>query len=262
MKEKKTSINFKIVFGALLVVIVVLCGVVFFKNSVFSDKKDSDVVDVDSDKDLKKDKASSEKASDSQKTEKTAKCYGTYKHDNITFTLKSDGTFETDFFGASGTTGVFSINDNTVSLTGHKDTVGPREEDPYYHTDDYVISDDCSYILYTEYGSTDFTKLVSEDAKKGTGIQRKVKCEGIYRVDDITFTLKSDGTFLADFSGTSGTEGVFSINDNTVSFSGRKHTVGPRELDPYYDSVDYVIADDCSKIEYRAGDIQKTLIKE
>ena len=256
MEKKKESINFKIVFGTLVVVIVVLCGVVFFKNYVFSEKNDSDVVDVESDKDLDEDKESLEDS------DGLAKCYGTYKHDNITFTLKSDGTFESDFFGASGTTGVFSINDNTVSLTGHKDTVGPREEDPYYYTSDYVIGDDCSYILYTEEGNTNVVKLVSEDAKKGTGTQRKVKCDGTYTADGIKYVLKSDGTFESDFSGTSGTTGVFSINDNAVSFTGKKHTVGPREEDPYYESVDYVIADDCSKIEYRSGDTQQTLIKE
>lgn len=275
MNKKSEPINFKVVIGTLVVVVIVLCGAIVLKNSVFTQKKDSNVADVENKDDLKngekssKDSGDENQKSDAKSDNKSnetsdglAKCYGTYKHDNITFTLKSDGTFKSDFSGVSGTTGVFSINDNTVSLTGKKDTVGPREEDPYYHTSDYVIGDDCSYILYTEDGSSKAVKLVSTDAKKGNGIQKKVKCEGTYTAKNIKYVLKSDGTFESDFSGTSGTTGVFSINDNAVSFTGKKHTVGPREEDPYYDSADYVISDDCSQIKYRSGDTVQTLTRE
>ncbi len=82
------------------------------------------------------------------------KCTGTYYGELIennynlryTYILNEDGTFTADFGGVSGTRGVFVINDNTISLVGHKDTVGPRELDPYYDTEDYIIADDCSYI--------------------------------------------------------------------------------------------------------------------
>lgn len=60
------------------------------------------------------------------------------------YTLNADGTFTASFGGVSGTSGVFVINDNTVSFIGLKDVVGPKDEDPYYHTNDYVMADDCS----------------------------------------------------------------------------------------------------------------------
>ena len=66
---------------------------------------------------------------------------------SASYVFKQDGTFTADYGGASSTSGVFTINDNTISITGKKEITGPREEDPYYATSDYIISDDCSYIL-------------------------------------------------------------------------------------------------------------------
>lgn len=87
------------------------------------------------------------------------KCSGTYYGEasgsyangisynyKYTYVLKEDGTFTADFGGVSGKQGTFVINGNTISLTGTKEIAGPQ--DPHYSTGDYVIADDCSYILY------------------------------------------------------------------------------------------------------------------
>ena len=63
-----------------------------------------------------------------------------------------------------------------------------------------------------------------------------------------TYILKEDGTFTADFGGASGTKGTFVINDNTISLTGMKEITAPQAL--HYSTGDYVIADDCSYIEY------------
>lgn len=89
------------------------------------------------------------------------KCVGTYYGEAIgsyanglsynlkyMYTLKEDGTFSADFGGVSGTSGTFVINDNTISLTGIKEVAGPNDMDTHYATGDYLIADDCSYILY------------------------------------------------------------------------------------------------------------------
>lgn len=67
-----------------------------------------------------------------------------YRH---TYTLNADGTFELNINNASGTRGVYVITGNTISLIGAKHTTGPITEDPQYSTADYVIANDCSYIL-------------------------------------------------------------------------------------------------------------------
>ena len=65
--------------------------------------------------------------------------------DDFTFTFLSDGLLQAE--------GTFAINDNTISLTRMKHTAGPRDEDTYYYTEDYVIADDCSFILYDNGGA-------------------------------------------------------------------------------------------------------------
>ena len=96
-------------------------------------------------------------------TTNTSKCTGTYYGESkgtysngisydlkYTYVLNTDGTFTAKFGDTSGTNGVYVINDNTISFIGKDGTVGPRDEDPYYSTKDYVIADDCSYILVNE----------------------------------------------------------------------------------------------------------------
>ena len=85
------------------------------------------------------------------------------------------------------------------------------------------------------------------------------KCTGIYtgtyaENSIINYNLNSDSTFTASYNGTSGTFGMFVINDNTISFIGLKDTPGQREQDPLYETQDFVIADDCSSILYKNGD--------
>ena len=94
-------------------------------------------------------------------TAPVAKCYGTYYGEyhntesngltvnyNYTYALNKDGTFSAKFGDTSSTTGTFTINDNTITFIRRKDTAGPRDETPYYYSEDFLIADDCSYILY------------------------------------------------------------------------------------------------------------------
>lgn len=95
----------------------------------------------------------------SQETTATPRCTGTYygalsATETYKYILNADGTFTAEFGGVSGTSGVYVINDNTISLIGKKDVVGPREQDPYYNTEDYVIADDCSSITVTKGSAT------------------------------------------------------------------------------------------------------------
>lgn len=70
-----------------------------------------------------------------------------YKYKYI---LNENGTFTANFGESSMTTGFYTINDNTISFISKKETTGPRDQDPYYKTSDYIISDDCSYILIND----------------------------------------------------------------------------------------------------------------
>lgn len=95
----------------------------------------------------------------SQSQSRTPRCTGTYygaqsATETYKYVLNTDGTFTAEFGGVSGTSGVYVINDNTISLIGKKDVVGPRNQDPYYNTEDYVIADDCSYITVTKGSAT------------------------------------------------------------------------------------------------------------
>ncbi len=95
----------------------------------------------------------------SQESTATPSCIGTYygalsATETYKYVLNADGTFTAEFGGVSGTSGVYVINDNTISLIGKKDVVGPREQDPYYNTEDYVIADDCSSITVTKGSAT------------------------------------------------------------------------------------------------------------
>ena len=106
--------------------------------------------------------------------------------------------------------------------------------------------------------NNDITKKEPIEEKESSSITPK--CYGTYYGEakgigesssynlKYTYVLKEDGTFTADFSGVSGTNGVYVINDNTISFIGRREITGPRDAVPYYDTEDYVIADDCSTI--------------
>lgn len=78
----------------------------------------------------------------------------------------------------------------------------------------------------------------------------KVKCYGTYYVNgdknNGVYILKEDGTYRVENQENAG---VFTINENTITMIESKHTVGPREEDPYYyNPKSYLISDDCSRI--------------
>ena len=84
-----------------------------------------------------------------------SKCYGTYyvngEQSEGTYIFNEDGTWKVV---NSEQGGVFTINENTITMIESKHTVGPREEDPYYYNPkSYLISDDCSNIRLYESGS-------------------------------------------------------------------------------------------------------------
>ncbi|MBQ3433125.1 hypothetical protein IJG22_02390 [Candidatus Saccharibacteria bacterium] len=63
-----------------------------------------------------------------------------------TYALNEDGTFTADYGGASRRSGVYTINGNTISLTGNREIGGPEDIVPAYVTEDAIVADDCSYI--------------------------------------------------------------------------------------------------------------------
>lgn len=100
-----------------------------------------------------------ENSSDEGNSDESGLCEGTYYGEangtlpnglsydyKYTYTLNSDGTFSADNGGASGTSGVFLINGNTISLIGSVETSGPADSAKQYSTKDYLIEDDCSSI--------------------------------------------------------------------------------------------------------------------
>ena len=168
IKEKKSGRGLII---SLIISIIIILGLVAYicydKEIIFSDKKETkeSTTIKKSTKDEKKeskeetDTSSAEESNESTSESKTkSKCYGTYygeyTKDNYnlkyTYVLNEDGTFTFDAGGVSETSGIFVIIDNTITLIGHKEIVGPKEEDPYYTSVDYVIADDCSYFTYQE----------------------------------------------------------------------------------------------------------------
>ena len=100
-------------------------------------------------------------------------------------------------------------------------------------------------------------------------------CEGVYYGEasgtssnglsydyKYTYTLKTDGTFTADFGGTSGTDGKYMINDNTISFIGRVEIGDPNNEAISYSTKDYIIADDCSLIKINNGEVKFELKRQ
>lgn len=61
-----------------------------------------------------------------------------------------------------------------------------------------------------------------------------------------TYTLNSDGTFIADFSGGSGSSGIYVIYNHTITFIQPTSFSVPDAINMY--SQTYKIADDCSSM--------------
>mgnify|MGYP004530395325 CR=1 FL=1 len=159
MEKSKTNNN-----GILICLLSLICGaLIMFLLCYFNVIK----INVQMEQ-CNEQKASNEEkdSSNSEKTPATAKCYGTYYGEytstengltldlKYTYILNEDGTFTADFSNINKTSGTFTINDNTISLTGKKEITGPIDSDPTYQTQDYVIADDCSYFIVNTGNST------------------------------------------------------------------------------------------------------------
>ena len=157
MGEKKTKSTGKTVAIAILSILLVgALGFIGYDKFIIKDIKTKQNKTTVTNKAIAKEECTEK--------EQKSKCSGTYYGEysstspdgqitsnlKYTYVLNDDGTFTADFSGVSATKGVYTINDNTVSLTGQNETMGPREEYPIYSTSDYVIADDCSYILYND----------------------------------------------------------------------------------------------------------------
>ena len=103
-------------------------------------------------------------------------CVGTYKgngpvsidvqtnnttNGEYTLSLKEDGTFEYST-GLAKETGNYVVIDNTLVFMQGKHTTGPRDKDPAIATSTYVISDDCSKILFNSVVANEKVDLIKQ----------------------------------------------------------------------------------------------------
>lgn len=165
MKEKSGTNTGIIVIIVLLVITVLGMGVYIAYDKGVKDSTSEVKV---SEKEKVSDNNNAKETNNQPSKVVASRCTGTYSGSNtgtlpngltydykIKYVLNADGTFTEESNGLQKT-GFYVINDNTVSIIKKKDTVGPREVDPYYYTSDYVIADDCSYILYNDFSSVTF----------------------------------------------------------------------------------------------------------
>ena len=75
--------------------------------------------------------------------------------------LKEDGTFEYST-GQANEKGYYVIMDNTLVFMHTKHTTGPEDKDPSIVTATYVISKDCSKILFDSVVSQETVNLVRQ----------------------------------------------------------------------------------------------------
>ena len=154
--EKKSNTGWVVYLILSLFIILGLFFYICYDNGIIFKVNNED-------KNIEENKESDDEDEEKIEQVNTPKCYGTYYGEynemnsngttsnlKYTYILNQDGTFTSDFGGVSGSSGFYYINDNTISFIGTKDTVGPRDQDPRYATVDYVIADDCSYILYND----------------------------------------------------------------------------------------------------------------
>ena len=174
MEEKKQSKGL-IIAIIILILIIIGMGSFILYDKVLNPSNISNEEKTNSTKNENTTPPANDKISTSKEdnvssstTTQTSKCTGTYygesKEQNndlkYIYVLNTDGTFTAKFGDVQGTSGVYVINDNTISFVGQKHTVGPRDQDPYYSTQDYVIADDCSYILVNT--TTSSFKLIKQ----------------------------------------------------------------------------------------------------
>lgn len=152
-KERNNILIFFLIF--FIITTLSLAGYIYYDKNLKSVKNR----DIKETYNNKKDESKKEETNKQEEKEKTKTCYGTYYGEakgtypngvsydyKYTYNLKEDGTFTANFGGVTETSGVYVINDNTVSFISLKNIAGPKDEDPQYSTSDYLISDDCSYI--------------------------------------------------------------------------------------------------------------------
>lgn len=155
-KERNNILIFFLIF--FIITTLLLAGYIYYDKNLKSVKSE----DIKETYNNKKDESKKEETNNEEinnQEEKTKTCYGTYYGEakgtypnglsydyKYTYNLKEDGTFTANFGGVTETSGVYVINDNTVSFISLKNIAGPKDEDPQYSTSDYLISDDCSYI--------------------------------------------------------------------------------------------------------------------
>lgn len=152
-KERNNILIFFLIF--FIITTLLLAGYIYYDKNLKSVKSE----DIKETYNNKKDESKKEEINNQEEKEKTKTCYGTYYGEakgtypnglsydyKYTYNLKEDGTFTANFGGVTETSGVYVINDNTVSFISLKNIAGPKDEDPQYSTSDYLISDDCSYI--------------------------------------------------------------------------------------------------------------------
>ena len=78
-----------------------------------------------------------------------------------TLSLKEDGTFEYST-GLAKEAGNYAIIDNTLIFMQKKHTTGPEDQDPSIAATTYVISKDCSNILFNSIVSEEKVNLVKQ----------------------------------------------------------------------------------------------------
>lgn len=156
-EKKKKSTGLIIMIIILILVILGLIGFILYDKDIINFKSEEKKTTIQK-TDKKEEKEEKEdNSTDSSVSNVVSKCFGTYYGEyidsnyniKVTYILKEDGTYTADYV-SSGEEGFFAIHDNTISLTHNKHVTGPREEDPYYNTDDYVMADDCSYFIIND----------------------------------------------------------------------------------------------------------------
>lgn len=186
--EEKAQNN-KTINIALIVAIVVIVGLVgyicydkFMLDGGRIDKsdkldsttkkqtsKDGSNDEVDDDNDKSSEEQSTANNQPSTSIPNTRMCSGAYYGEasgtqgnglsydyKYTYTLNDNNTFSLEISNASRTEGIYMITGNTISLISQKHTSGPKDLDPQYSTEDYVMADDCSYILVDDRNGVSF----------------------------------------------------------------------------------------------------------
>ncbi len=176
-KNKTSNRGMIIALVVCIIIIIGLAGYICYDKVLLDNKTTQDDSKLskntkDTNTTKEEDNQEEQKEETTTQMSNTQKCTGTYYGEasgnlsnglsydyKYTYTLKEDGTFDMLVNNASGTSGVYVITGNTISLIGGKHTTGPIDEDPQYSTVDYVIASDCSYILVDDSNEISFKAM-------------------------------------------------------------------------------------------------------